>query len=215
MATASVKYITEEELRKMITKENSETLIAEVVKKGLKTDDEAKKLERKDLVQLVFDVRKTVMSVPSSPNRGGTVTPQKVAHTAVASVDLGQFLQFWLVKESKDKAERDAKESKDKAEREAKESKDKAERKAKESKDKAEREAKEYKDREDRKFERETKENKDKVEKETKESKELKERIDKETTDNLRWAELINTQSNTTKELIKIQSDTTKELIKN
>jgi len=214
MATASVKYITEEELRKKITKESSETLIAEIVEKGLKTDDEAKKLERQDLIQLVFDVRKTAMSVPSSPNRCGTVTPQKVAPTAVAPVDLGQFLQFWLVKESKDKAERDAKESKDKAEREAKEYKDsedrKIERETKENKDKAEREAKESKD----KAEREAKENKDKVEKETKESKELKERIDRETTDNLRWAELIKTQSNTTKELIKIQSDTTKELIK-
>jgi len=47
MATASVKYITEEELRKMITKENSETLIAEVVKKGLKRMTRRKSLNVK------------------------------------------------------------------------------------------------------------------------------------------------------------------------
>src|SRR6266496_815036 len=164
----AAKHITDEELMAKIKRESTERLQEEVVKKGLKTEEEVKTLDRPELIKLVFEARKVAIPV---------VEPAKEAPEP--AFDMSQFLQLMMAKE----AERDKKEEKEKLERKEKEEKEKLECKEKEEQKerKEEKEKLERKEKDDKeKLEHKEKEDKEKLERNEKVEKEILERKDKE-----------------------------------
>jgi len=63
----AAKHITDEELMAKIKKENTERLQDELVKKGLKTEEEVNLIDRTDLIKLVFEARKAGIPAAEAP----------------------------------------------------------------------------------------------------------------------------------------------------